>query len=73
MAVRVISVPAAAFAGDAEAVPPPSVVTVTVYLVGAGGAPSSKNALTSTLVSGMKNLLFSMATPPLMACHSLKW
>ena len=35
MAVRVISVPAAAFAGEAEAVPLPSVVTVMVYSVGA--------------------------------------
>ena len=31
MAVRVISVPAAAFAGEAEAVPLPPLVTVTVY------------------------------------------
>ena len=38
------------FAGDAEAVPPPSVVTVTVYSVGVGGASFSKMALISTSV-----------------------
>ena len=61
------------FAGDAEAVPLPSVVTVMVYSVGAGGESFSKIALTSTLPSGMVNLLFSMVTPPLMTCHSLRW
>ena len=72
VALSVISVPAAAFAGDAEAVPPPSVVTVTVYSVGVGGASFSKMALISTLLFGMVNLLSLMLTPPLMTCHSLR-
>ena len=44
--------------------------------VGAGVADAasfSKIALTSTSPSGMVNLSFSMVTPPLMTCHSLKW
>ena len=55
--------PAAAFAGDAEAVPLPSVLTVTVNSVGAGGASSSKIALIATLVSGMRNLLLVITSP----------
>ena len=44
--------------------------------VGAGVADAasfSKIALTSTSPSGMVNLSFSMVTPPLTTCHSLKW
>lgn len=52
-ALRVISAPATAFAGEAEAVPLPPLVTVTVCSVGAGGVSSSKIALTSTLLSGI--------------------
>ena len=45
IAVRVISVPAAAVEGVAVPMPFPSLVTVTMYSVGAGGA-SSHSALT---------------------------
>ena len=71
MAVRVISAPATAFAGDAEAVPLPPLVTVTMNSVGAG-ASFSKTALTSTLALGMVNLSSLIVTLPLMTSHSLK-
>ena len=60
------------FAGDAEAVPLPPLVTVTMNSVGAG-ASFSKTALTSTLALGMVNLSSLIVTLPLMTCHSLKW
>ena len=52
--------------------------TVTLMLgfagsVGAGGASSSKIALTSTSLSGMVNLSSLIVTLPRMTCHSLKW
>ena len=72
VALSVISAPATAFAGDAEAVPLPPLVTVTVYSVGVGGTSFSKMALISTLLFGMVNLLSLMLTPPLMTCHSLR-
>ncbi len=37
-----------------------------------GAASFSKIALISTFPSGMVNLLFSIVTPPLTTCHSLK-
>ena len=68
-----ISVPVEAVEGLADAVPLPSVFTVTVCSTGAGGASCSNMALTSTLLSGMVNLSLAMVTPPLTTCHSLKW
>ena len=38
----------------------------------AGAASFSKIALISTFPSGMVNLSFSIVTPPLTTCHSLK-
>ena len=56
VALSVISAPATAFAGDAEAVPPPSVVTVTVY--------SAAGALVIVIDSSFVSLptLFSAVT-----------
>ena len=72
VALSVISAPATAFEGEAEAVPLPPLVTVTVCSVGVGGTSFSKMALISTLLFGMVNLLSLMLTPPLMTCHSLR-
>ena len=56
------------------AVPLPSVLTLTLYSVVAGGgvASFSNIALTSTFPAGMVNLLSLIVTPPVMTCHCLK-
>ena len=68
------TVPAAAEVLSAMAVPLPSVLTLTLYSVVAGGgvASFSNIALTSTFPAGMVNLLSLIVTPPVTTCHCLK-